>query len=71
MGPDGVAHRDGDVDGVRRVGMDADGIGADLDVLAADRLRQAFQHGPQAAPRRLIRILGVVLAGDDERPSSA
>ena len=46
--------------------MDADRIGAHRDILAADALDLAFADGAQAFGGGFGRVLGVMLAGDDQ-----
>ena len=46
--------------------MHTDGFGADFDIGAGNTARLAFADRPQGSRRRLGRILGRVLARDDE-----
>jgi len=62
----GLANRLGDGDGRSRVGVDADGIGTDRDIVSGDRCASCFGQGAQTPRCCLGRILGVMFARDDE-----
>src|SRR5260221_7282118 len=66
IGADCLANGLGDGDGTRCVGVDADGIGPDGDVVSNHTARLAFGQGSQAPCCRLSWILGIMFARDDE-----
>src|ERR1700681_336928 len=66
IGADCLANGLRDGDGIRCVGVDADGIGPDGDVISSHTARLALCQGSQAPCCRLSWILGVMFAGDDE-----
>src|SRR5260370_41399492 len=66
IGADCLANGLGDGDGIWCVGVDADGIGPDGNVVSRHTARLAFGQGAQAPCCCLGWILGVMFARDDE-----
>src|SRR3954470_8815408 len=62
----GGAYGLAELHGVWRVGMDADRVGADRNVLAADALYLAFLDRADRLVCGFLRVLGIVFAGNDE-----